>query len=100
MGLVRDPYAAVWAGIDPYFNRLMIRMGFGRSERFFGFSFFRCFCRKLVFGFSIFFGGADGVQGRRGWAGTWPRATVFDIRTHTDTYWAPMGSQGAQGAQF
>ena len=72
MGLVRDPYAAVWAGIDPYFYRLMIRMGFGRSGRFFGFPFFRCFRRKLVFRTwcLIFFRGADGPQGGRGWAGT------------------------------
>ena len=54
MGLVRDPYAAVWAGIDPYRNRLMIRMGLGGSGRIFGFPFFGGFRRKLVFRFSIF----------------------------------------------
>ena len=70
MGLVRDPYAAVWAGIDPYRNRLMIRMGLGGSGRIFGFLFFGCFHRKLVFRFSTFLKGADGAQGGRGWAGT------------------------------
>ena len=27
MGPLRDPFVAVWAGIDPSRNRLMIRMG-------------------------------------------------------------------------
>ena len=63
MGLVRDPYAAVWAGIDPYRNRLMIRMGLGASGRMFGFPFFGCFRRKLVFRFWIFLGGLMGPKG-------------------------------------
>ena len=70
MGLVRDPYAAVWAGIDPYRNRLMIRMGLGGSGRILGFPIFKGFCRKLVFRLSMFFGGDDGGRGGRGWAGT------------------------------
>ena len=70
MGVVRDPYVAVWAGIDPSRNRLMIRMGLGGSGRILGFPIFGGFRRKLVFRFSTFFRGADGAQGGRGWAGT------------------------------
>ena len=70
MGLVRDPYAAVWAGIDPYRNRLMIRMGLGGSGRILGFLFFGCFRRTLVFRVSMFLRGADGPQGGQGWAAT------------------------------
>ena len=39
MGLVRDPYVAVWAGIDPSRNRLMIRMGLGVLGGFLDFRF-------------------------------------------------------------
>ena len=100
MGPVRDPYVAVWAGIDPYRNRLMIRMGLGGSGRIFGFPIFGGSRRKLVFRFSLFWGGDDGAHGGLGWDGTYPRVTVFHIRTHTDTYWAPMGPQGAHGPHF
>ena len=70
MGPLRVPFVAVWAGIDPSRNRLMIRMGLGGSGRIWGFPIFRGFRRKLVFRCSIFFRGADGAQGGRGWAGT------------------------------
>ena len=63
MGLVRDPYVAVWAGIDPYRNRLMIRMGLGGSGRIFGFPIFGGYDRTLVFRFSMFLGGMMGPKG-------------------------------------
>ena len=41
MGPLRDPFVAVWAGIDPSRNRLMIRMGLGGFWEDFGISDFR-----------------------------------------------------------
>ena len=94
MGLVRDPYLVVWAGIDPNRNRLMIWMVLRPSGRIWGFPIFGGSDRKLVFRFSMFLRGDDGTQGAGGWDGTYPRVTVFHIWTHTDTYWAPMGPMG------
>ena len=63
IGPRRDPYAAIWAGIGPSRNRLMIRMGLGGSGRILGFLIFGGFHQKLVVWFSCFFSGADGAQG-------------------------------------
>ena len=100
MGSVRGPYVIVWAGIGPNRKRVMIRMCLGGSGRIFGFPIFGGSDRKLVFRFSIFFGGDDGAQGGRGWDRTYPRVTVFHIWTHTDTYWALWGPMGPMGPIF
>ena len=49
---------------------------------------------------SFLFMGPDGTQGAGVWDGTYPNRTVFHIRTHTDTYWAPMGPLAAHGPHF
>ena len=48
MGPLSDPSAAVWAGIDPSRNRLMIRMGLWGSGRILGFPIFGGF-RQMGF---------------------------------------------------
>ena len=94
MGSLRGPGVIEPAGIGPYRKRLMKWMGLGSSGRIMGLSIFGGSEGALVFRFSIFLRGGDGGHGEGVWDRTYPEWIEFNIRTHWDTYWAPMGPMG------